>query len=604
MLEICARAGWPKPAPLFALVRHPVVWVALGCACLAAELAPAAEPGLSQAAAWIEQLDDARFEVRRRAAARLEELADRDECQQELAAALQERLLDSEISFEVRSQLETLLKKLPATALPVPPADVTPEQIGQLIRQLDANKYSQRLGAAARLHWLITRPELACRIMTRLKGTQADQSLSAEAREQRQPVFEAARQAWLTSDPKQWQLPEVSEAEISRWLDQLTPDALSEDASSEARQARTASQDAAQQELLDLLARDDYVERVKAALQRRLAELDAESTDRFRLESLIEMTRPAMVAEYWEEKHHLGIQHLLVDVPSRSEGAQRPSHFDRINDYVAHCVSGNSLSPGDYPVGVLFPHPAATRANSQFHLVNLPTPRRRMAYEYQVKREETVRLRELSERTLAAIAAQKRPLSEAELCMVQNLDDGALSRFAGAYFMAGGDPVPPDREAQHRMGRASPCTNLCQVLAEIGTHDAIAGLLAAIKAERFPEPTAESPENWPWIAVLSIAERDPRPKDQAWLASLIERTDPLRLEGENPPELGATAAAILLMQHDMPLTKFGLESAEDRMLAESGAPDYRFTSPDMREKVLRWWANQKPPVAQSARSAP
>lgn len=603
MIETSARRASPKPASLLVLVRHMAAWAAFGCACLASLLAPAAEQGTREAEALIEQLDDARFEVRRRAAARLEELADREERQQALAAAIQERLLDCEISFEVRSQLERLLKKLPAAALPVPPADMTAEEIGQLIGQLDANKYSQRLGAAARLQWLITRPELACRIMTRLKGMQADEALSAEARKQRRPVYEAARQAWLTSDPEHWRLPEVSEAEISGWLDELTPDPLPDDASPAARKARLTSQDAAQQELLDLLARDDYIERVKAAVERRLAEIDPDSADRIRLENLIEMTRPAMVAEYWEEKHHLGEQHLLVGVPSQSEGAQRPSHFDRINDYVAHCVSGNSLSPGDYPVGVLFPHPAATRANSQFHLVNLPTPRRRMAYKYQVKVDEAVRLRELSERTLAAIAAQKRPLSESELCMVQNLDDGALSRFAGAYFMAVGDPVPPDREAQHRMGRASPCTNLCQVLAENGTHAAIDGLLAAIKAERFPAPTPDAPENWPWIAVMSIAERDPRPKDQAWLASLIERTEPLRLEGENPPELGATAAAILLMQYDMPLTKFGLESAEDRMLAESGAPDYRFTSPEMREKVLRWWANQKPPVAQSARSA-
>lgn len=590
------------PHTPIALLRNVAAWAVAG-ACLSAGLAAAAEPTAAEAAGLIAQLDDGNFEVRRRAAARLEELAQREEDQQSLGKTIQETLLAPDTSFEVRRQLEMLRKQLPPSALPVPPADVSAEQISQLIRQLDAGKYSERVGAAARLSWLVTRPELACEIMTRLKGIQADASVSAEARKQLRPIAEAAREVWLTSEPKHWRLPAVSDAEIRGWLDQLQPEPLAPDAPPAMRKAWLAGQEAAQQELLDLLARDDYLERVKAAIQERLARRDLNDATRVRLEALLDWTRPAMVAEFWEEKHNGGTQYLLVGVPSQTEGARRPSHFDRIDDHTAHCVSGNSLSPGDYPVGVLFPHPETTR-NAQFQLVNLPTPRRRMAYEYHVKIDEAVRLREVSERTLIAIAAQKRPLGEAELCMVQHMDDGAVSRFAGAYFMAVGDPVPPDRKEQHALGRASPCTNLCQVLTELGTHDAIEGLLGAIKAGKFPEPTPEAPENWPWIAAMSIAERDPRPQDEPWLASLIERTDPLRKEGANPPELGATAAAILLMRHNVPLAKFGLESAEDRMLAESGAPDYRFTSPEMRQKAIGWWADQKPPVAQSSPSAP
>ncbi len=577
---------------------------ALCLACFVVAPSLAAEEALHQAAQLIEQLDDARFEVRQRAAAHLEQLAERKENQRPLAQAIQEILLKSETSFEVRSQLELLLKKLPATALPVPPDNVTPEQIRQLVQQLDAGKYSERLGAAARLRWFITRPELACETMTLLKHVQADASLSPEARKQLQAIADAARQVWLTSDPKDWRLPVVSDGEIQGWLDDLTAEPPGEDASPAERKAVAARQEAAQQELYDLLARDDYLPRIKAALEQRLARIEMDDAARVRLETLFNLTRPAMVAEYWEEKHHLGIQHLLVGVPSQSAGARRPSHFDRIDDQTAHCVSGNSLSAGDYPVGVLFPHPEPIRANSQFHLVNLPTPRRRMAYEYFVKTDEATRLRELSERTLARILAERRPLSEAEFCMVQQLDEGAVSRFAGPYFMAVGDPIPPDREAEHRAGRASACVNLCQVLAEIGTREALEGLQTAIKEKRFNEPTPELPENWPWIAALAIAERHPDPKDDPWLASLIERTDPLRLEGDRPPELGATAAAILLMRHHVPLGRFGLESAEDRMLAESGAPGYRFVAAEMRQKVLRWWANQKPPVAQAAASVP
>jgi len=63
-----------------------------------------------------------------------------------------------------------------------------------------------------------------------------------------------------------------------------------------------------------------------------------------------------------------------------SPGGVRPTHFDRCDDRSAHYVSGNSLSPGDYPVGVAFSHPR--QENAFFDLVNLPTPRRRMAYPY------------------------------------------------------------------------------------------------------------------------------------------------------------------------------------------------------------------------------
>ncbi|HUY88381.1 MAG TPA: hypothetical protein VMV10_06580 [Pirellulales bacterium] len=573
-----------------------------------APMAAAAEPRPApNIAALIGQLDAPRFEIRQRAAASLAELSQEPAQQEPLAKAIHEVLLQPDTSFEVRSRLEPLLKKLPPTEPPVP-LDISTEEIDRLIARLDAGKYAERLGAAARLKWLVTRPRIACEVMTRLKGFVADPKLSAEARKGLQPIWDASRQTWLTSDPKSWKLPPISAQEIDRWLDVLSLPAPPEDAAPAARKARALRQEQAQQELLDALVRDDYLPQTKAAIEARLATAELDMVARGRLEKLIEWTRPAMVAEYWEEKHHLGIQHLLIGEPSQSRGAERPSYFDRIDDRVAHCVSGNSLKPGDYPVGVLFPHPNALRANAQFHLVNLPTPRRRLAYEFSSKANETVRLAALSERTLAAIAAEKRPLGEAELAMLHELDAGAVSRFVGGYFLNVGDPVPPDRAEQNHMGRASGYANVCNLLVEIGTPDALPGLLAAIDAKKFAAPTAESPENWPWIAALSIAERDEGPKSDAWLAGLIERTDPLRIEGDSapgagPPELGATAAAILLARYKEPLNDFGLESAEDRMLAEFGAPGYRFVLPEGRRKVLRWQADRKPPIAQRSTAA-
>ncbi len=61
------------------------------------------------------------------------------------------------------------------------------------------------------------------------------------------------------------------------------------------------------------------------------------------------------------------------------------------------------------------------------------------------------------------------------------------------------------------------------------------------------------------------------------------------LNGESPCDVGATAAAILVDLHKVALEKFGLEQAEDPLLAEFGGIGYRFNPPEMRRKVLEWW---------------
>ncbi|MCR4415109.1 MAG: hypothetical protein NUV77_22035, partial [Thermoguttaceae bacterium] len=69
-----------------------------------------------------------------------------------------------------------------------------------------------------------------------------------------------------------------------------------------------------------------------------------------------------------------------------------------------HCVSGQNLAPGDYPVGVAFPHPK--QPGYFFHLVNLTTPRRKMANQYVVEMPAAKRLAELSRRTFAWMLAR------------------------------------------------------------------------------------------------------------------------------------------------------------------------------------------------------
>src|SRR6185437_16202432 len=156
------------PTPLHRWLGLAAAVCCLGCASASLLFAAPDDPPAESPAELIAQLDDARFEIRERAAARLSELADQPQSQHQLVEAIQEALLQSKTSFEVRSQLEPLLKRLPENPLPVP-LEVSSDEIERLVAQLDAAKFSERLGAAARLKWLVTRPRIACRVMVRLK---------------------------------------------------------------------------------------------------------------------------------------------------------------------------------------------------------------------------------------------------------------------------------------------------------------------------------------------------------------------------------------------------------------------------------------------------
>ena len=104
---------------------------------------------------------------------------------------------------------------------------------------------------------------------------------------------------------------------------------------------------------------------------------------------------------------------------------------------MAHCASGNALNPGDYPVGIAFAAPNwSDPRQGFFHLVNLPTPRRQIAYSYYVKTDTAARLVKISRRTLDHFLAEKRLLNDAELGILGQLDASEVSRFASVYFLA------------------------------------------------------------------------------------------------------------------------------------------------------------------------
>ena len=449
------------------------------------------------------QLDDDQFEVRRRAAARLEAMVARPELGRLLAGEFQRAVVAPQVSFEVRWHLERWLRRLPLVPPPpggYPAEEVSPEELQRLIRQLDDDAYGVRQWSARRLEWL--------------------------------------------------------------------------------------------------LLRDENLPRIKEGLQARLAAgADAETTARLR--KLLDLARPAMVAECWQGRRHVGEQHLLVGVPSLGPGAARQSHFDRIDDRVAHCVSGHNLSPGDYPVGVAFPHPDPMQ-QAFFHLVNLPSPWRRIEYQRYVQTDQAQRLAALSRRTLDRMLAQRRELTPPELLMLAQLDLQEVSRFAGEYFHAVDDgPLPPPQPQPVTAlihGRAGGYPSrfglICAQLVIDGTKEAIPGLLKAIDNRRFLPPTPACPYQLPWMAALSIAARDPWPEADQWLGGLLGRGDLLVERAPEGPQLGATAAAVLLRRRGHSLSEFGLQGAPGPA-PRPGIDGYRFSSLDAQKKLQQWWQQEQ-----------
>ena len=611
------------PRPLVTLC---LAWLA-GIVCLlqlaAADTGSAVdgEKVRGELAELVRMLDSDHFHERRQAKSQLDSLELRPELGELLATEFDRILVCAETSLEVRTLLERLRGKLPASR-PEPPEEVSEDEISLLVAQLDDDSYSSRLGGVRRLEWLLANPRLVCPILVRLKLRMADEDLHPDARKWLIPIYYRAREKWLTSDPKHWDLPPVADSSIAQWIDDLVRSAAADVDPALRRAGRTA-----QRELWDVLVRDEYVSRVKQALEARLADPDLAPQAAGSLNTCHEITRPALVAEFWQGRRQQGVQRLLVGVPSSLQpGAIRSSHFDRIDDRVAHCLSGNNLSPGDYPVGVAIPHP--NQPGALFQLVNLSTPRRRTAYEYGVKTDEAGRLvelagqseklRQLSRRTLNWMLKRRRPLTEQELEMLGQLDPDEVSRFATKFFHLVNDqplrePVPPlpyearpaatidhpsldqvrsVHEIQRFGGRPSRHGMICSLLATEGTQEAGNGLAAAIAAERFLAPSRNAPYRLHWIALLAIADRDPWTEVETCLAHQIRRTDRLVEGVPDAPDVGAVAAGILLKRTGEIPSEFGLQLVEEPLLSRIGLAGYRFDSPQSRQRVESWWAKR------------
>ncbi len=566
------------------------------------------EPAIAQQVQRaISDLDSSQFGAREMAAARLKALVEDRQSQEYLARRFAEILLDERTSPEVCTRVGWFLKQLP----PAPPTtdamQLSPAAIRPLLAQINNDSCSVRDVAERRLHGMLARVDLACSLYVELKQALADPGLSAQSRRVLEPLADQARQAWLLAEPSSVALPSVTAEQMGRWIDCL---ARSEAPANEDRLAKAASQvealapsadlrrGVAERELLELVARDDTRSLVLKMLNERISAA-ADAAAATHLQQIADFAKPAMAAEVWTNRVNTTVQYLIIGMPQFNTMTLRPTHFDRIDDKTAHCVSGNSLNPGDYPVRRAIPHPEPGK-DLMFHLTNLPTPRLRLAYEYQLKRDDAERLKEISRRTLDGILAQKQTLSETEILMLEQLDPAEVSRFTGPYFQAVADQrlVTSGNELA---GQVTVHGAICQVLARMGTREAVPGLEQLARSARqraqnqdeLAKAGYESPFELAWIAALAIAQRDAWADIDTWLAGLIDEQVLLIKRLDPPPELGATAAAMLLDRHGISTRPFGLEPAGEGVADRFRFTGYHFAPEADRRDVLRWWEKQK-----------
>ncbi len=540
----------------------------------------------------IQELNSPYYETRRLAAERMERWLGMPEMTAMLADEFQQLIVQPDLPYEIRWRISNWRSRLPLTGSE-PPQEAPAEELERLVRQLDDDSYAVRVGACERLRWMAASEQLAKPIMKALKRRLTDPSLSEETYRRVESIRDIAWGIWVTGDASDWNLPPVSDAQIDGWLEVLGK------AASGTERHSAIKRRIARQELLDVLSQDREVPRVKAAIEAHLrGKPDAAATAA--LTELLDLTRPALVAESWSGGVQMLEQHLVVGQPMYSPGAEHPSYFDRADDHVAHCVSGNALLPGDYPVDVAFPAPN-WHADWQavFHLVNLPTPRRQIAYSYYVKSNPANRLAKISRRTLDRLLSEKKPLDDAELGMLAQLDAHEVSRFASRYFLLVDDDMVKEdfnQEAStsrsHVGGQNSRFGAICGQLAVNGTREAAPGLLEAIRQVKFKSPTPLGPYRLEWLAAFSIARRDPWPDVDSWLAENIDDQRTLLIDHADAAEIGATAAGVLLTRNGERPEAFGLQPTVDSQLAELKLTGFRYATAEDVARVRQWWKRQ------------
>ena len=546
--------------------------------------AAVAKPSLESLLAGLQA--EAYFE-RQAAKKRLQDWVDVQPAPQ-AAAALEQQLGNPRWALDVRHEIEGFLVSLPAPQVTAPAEAPTPERIAAAVANLAAEPTPAAPGIRHVAQWQIERwtrlqPPAICLVVDELRRHLTDERLSFDVRRQLKLLHQQARRTWVMSDPARWRHPEVNREQLAAWVNTL--------ASPDDERTMPAIQ-TARRELLDHLMRDELVDDIEALVDQRLETGTLARSAINRLTELKEWCIPSLVAEVWSDRSLVTIQLLQVGVPQHPFGAANVTLFDRVDDKKAHCVSGNSLQPGDYPVMEAIPHPSSP--GPMFHLTNTPTPRRQMAYRYRLQAQsEEERLQEITARTVKQWIAARKSINERQILLMGTLDPATVSRQIGEYFLA----VDDRRSEQAAEGFFPDDTRhfakLCIVLGNIGTREAAPGLLKAIEKDRFLPPAAGE-ERLEWAALLAIAARDPWDGLDAWLLDQVASDVQIsRYSVEENSEwdatLGACAAALFLKRRGLEPEDHGLRALVFRR-AVNYVPWYRFHKPADRERFLQVWA--------------
>jgi hypothetical protein len=568
--------------------------------------ASAAEVPASQTSESVEklvkELDAPQFFVRESAMQRLRKIVSDPIDGTAAIVALNQLAMDPQLSFETHKRLTQVL--VDATEIPAVPAEaLSTEQIQQLISELSADRFALRDNAARRLRSVLKNETNIVPLLLAVRAKLLDLKLSTSARQELEQYYDECRRAWLLVSEEKCPLPEVKDEQIERWV-RLIAQSVDDEAIFTAQRMAT-------RELEDLLVRSVYRERANKLLSDQLSRTE-DPAALVRLNDLINFTRPAMVAEIWSTAltTNFGLmrnggssvpqlmttQYLHVGVPQYPEGSPQATFFDYCDDKRAHCVTGNTLRTGDYPVRSAIPHPDGQP--TFFYLISLPTPRDRLLYQYSTDRSEAVRLREIAETTCNTFLTKTRKFVEEDVRVLELLDQAVVGHFAGEFFSKVDDAPLAGLGSNLLIGHTSVHGAICCALAKTGTKDAAPGIIKAIESNRILPPDEAATYQMPMIALLAIAERDPWDGVEAWLHKQLEREDePLVTNVDPAPDLAATAAAILGERLGQSPQALGLTVVGEGFCQHVGLATYRFENAERREIVLKWFRAQSQELA-------
>ena len=556
--------------------------------------APTAVVDSASIAGWIDGLTSDDFPTREDARHRLRSALEQPGSAAKVRTAFDQRLQADDLTLELRMALEELGGRRTDDAKVPAAAALDVQRIDALLGDLESGEFTRR-DAAERVCWprRVNRerpPSLLQRLQLRL----IDGRATYDTLKRIDPLWEAAWRTWLKADPAATRSPPPDDAAIDAAVSRIVVDTTSGGADA-------VAQHVADRRLLYWMACDDVLPRVVKALERRNTAADISIAARLRIARLLAWTRPAMVAEIWSDGKLGTMQHLLIGVPNQPARAPNPSLFDRCTDETAHCVSGNLLTEGDYPVGIYFRPPEKPDTmpgpDLMFHLVNLPTPRRRLAYDAEVplfddertvERLDETRRKLITARTVDRFLAERRLLTVREIGMLAFVDPQELSRMVGPYLSNVADERPSETSPSfHEL--------FCVIVARTATSEAGPALVAAVESGRIKPADDGQSLRLDLLSLLNLAARAPWRDLDTWLAERIDRTDPIDIADGAAADFGASAAALLVRRASEEPSEFGLERSAIHFEALDDVA-FRFSRPTGRDEVRRWWRERKTKV--------